>query len=55
MMDNREDRKFQSLFKKAGLRLVRSEIQRGFPETREMTLLPVKMYALRPRPLEDEE
>ncbi|RYP43594.1 hypothetical protein DL770_011589 [Monosporascus sp. CRB-9-2] len=38
----REDRKFLSLFRRAGMRLVRAEIQSGLPGT----FLPVKMYAL---------
>ncbi|KAM0218183.1 hypothetical protein ACHAQD_007120 [Fusarium lateritium] len=44
----REDEKFQQLFKKAGMRLVKSDIQRGFPEVKDLQLLPMKMYALRP-------
>ncbi|KAF3895822.1 Alpha N-terminal protein methyltransferase [Trichophyton interdigitale] len=39
----REDRKFSSIFRQAGLQLVKSQLQRGFPRN----LLPVKMYALR--------
>ncbi|RYP32169.1 hypothetical protein DL768_011145 [Monosporascus sp. mg162] len=38
----REDRKFLSLFQRAGMRLVKAEIQSGLPGA----LLPVKMYAL---------
>ena len=44
----REDTKFQSLFKKAGLKIVRAEIQRGIPATYSVQLLPIKMYALKP-------
>ncbi|KAM0245797.1 hypothetical protein ACHAP5_005116 [Fusarium lateritium] len=44
----REDEKFQQLFKKAGMRLVKSDIQRGFPDVKDLQLLPMKMYALRP-------
>ena len=40
----RIDDKFQSLFKEAKLRLVKTEIQRGFPKE----LFPVRMYALKP-------
>jgi len=40
----RTTEKFQSLFKEAGLRVVRTELQRGFP----VGLYPVRMYALRP-------
>jgi len=36
--------KFQQLFKDAGIRLMKTEIQRGFPRG----LLPVRLYALRP-------
>lgn len=43
----REEAKFQSLFQKAGLRVVRTELQRGFPHTSSVTL-PVRMYALKP-------
>ncbi|KAM0446786.1 hypothetical protein ACHAPV_003746 [Trichoderma viride] len=45
----REDIKFRQIFEEAGLQLVKSELQRGFPETPQMTLLPVKMYALKPK------
>lgn len=40
----RSDKKFQQLFKKAGLKIVASELQKGFPKE----LFPVRMYALRP-------
>ncbi|KAK1770942.1 alpha N-terminal protein methyltransferase 1 [Phialemonium atrogriseum] len=40
----REEAKFEALFKQAGLRVVRTEIQRGF----DPVLLPVRMYALQP-------
>ncbi|KAK1761431.1 alpha-N-methyltransferase NTM1 [Echria macrotheca] len=45
----RTDAKFQELFGRAGLDIVRMEMQRGFPVTATMRLLPVKMYALRPK------
>lgn len=48
---NREDIKFRQIFEEAGLQLVKSELQRGFPETAQMTLLPVRMYALKPKPM----
>lgn len=48
-MEYREDIKFRQIFEEAGLQLVKSELQRGFPETPQMTLLPVKMYALKPK------
>ncbi|KAM0324361.1 hypothetical protein ACHAQA_008142 [Verticillium albo-atrum] len=38
----RTDEKFRALFAEAGLRLVRTEIQRGFPKE----LFPVRIYAL---------
>ncbi|ERS98269.1 hypothetical protein HMPREF1624_05052 [Sporothrix schenckii ATCC 58251] len=41
----RSETSFQTIFAKAGFRLVRSELQRGFPP--EAELLPVKMYALK--------
>ncbi|QPG98806.1 hypothetical protein C2857_000120 [Epichloe festucae Fl1] len=44
----REDGKFRSLFEEAGLRLVRTEEQRGLPEVPPRRLLPVRMYALKP-------
>jgi protein N-terminal methyltransferase len=44
----RTDGKFRSLFQKAGLKLLRSEEQIGFP--RQLQLLPVRLYALRPEP-----
>lgn len=36
------------LFKKAGMRLVKSDLQRGFPAVKDLNLLPMKMFALRP-------
>ncbi|KAF4853318.1 Alpha N-terminal protein methyltransferase 1 [Colletotrichum siamense] len=39
----RVDEKFRSLFEEAGLRLIRTELQRGFPKE----LFPVRMYALK--------
>ncbi|KAF2192245.1 hypothetical protein K469DRAFT_730857 [Zopfia rhizophila CBS 207.26] len=40
----RTDDKFRKLFKEAGLKIVATELQRGFPKE----LFPVRMYALRP-------
>jgi protein N-terminal methyltransferase len=40
----RTDEKFRELFKEAGLRVVATELQRGFPKG----LFPVRMYALVP-------
>ncbi|KAF2084475.1 hypothetical protein K490DRAFT_49190 [Saccharata proteae CBS 121410] len=40
----RTDEKFRSLFAQGGLKIVATEIQRGFPNE----LYPVRMYALRP-------
>ncbi|ORY61623.1 alpha-N-methyltransferase NTM1 [Pseudomassariella vexata] len=45
----REDGKFQTIFQQAGLRIVKSEIQKGFPKTFPRRLFPVKMYALKPK------
>ncbi|KAM0260289.1 hypothetical protein ACHAQJ_002854 [Trichoderma viride] len=45
----RQDDKFKQIFEDAGLQLVKTELQRGFPETPQMTLLPVRMYALKPK------
>ena len=45
---NRADAKFQAIFKQAGLRVVRTEIQRGLPQGSSFRLYPVKMYALKP-------
>lgn len=42
----RTDHKFRSLFKEAGLNLIKSEEQSGFP--RNLRLFPVRFYALRP-------
>ncbi|KAM5374233.1 hypothetical protein ACJZ2D_006558 [Fusarium nematophilum] len=44
----REDEKFHSLFKQAGLELVKTDMQRGFPVVGNRQLLPLRMYALRP-------
>lgn len=46
---NREDAKFLQLFDRAGLKLVRSDEQRGFPVVNKRQLLPLKMYALQPK------
>ncbi|KAH7116616.1 alpha-N-methyltransferase NTM1, partial [Dactylonectria estremocensis] len=43
----REDEKFRRLFQQAGLQLVKTDIQRGFPVVRNRQLLPLRMYALR--------
>ncbi|GKT47905.1 alpha N-terminal protein methyltransferase 1 [Colletotrichum spaethianum] len=39
----RVDEKFRALFEQAGLRLIKTELQRGFPKE----LFPVRMYALK--------
>ncbi|KAF3770384.1 hypothetical protein M406DRAFT_246186 [Cryphonectria parasitica EP155] len=41
----RTDKKFLEIFERAGLKLARMEIQRGFPKE----LFPVKAYALKPQ------
>ncbi|KAJ4391297.1 hypothetical protein N0V93_004914 [Gnomoniopsis smithogilvyi] len=41
----RTDTKFQAIFKMAGLKLVKQEVQKGFPKE----LFPVKAYALKPK------
>ncbi|KAI2630990.1 alpha-N-methyltransferase NTM1 [Hypoxylon sp. NC1633] len=41
----REDESFRRIFEEAGLRLVRTELQHGFPHE----LYPVRMYALKPK------
>ncbi|KAK7588566.1 hypothetical protein V3481_007590 [Fusarium oxysporum f. sp. vasinfectum] len=41
----RTDEGFRAIFEKAGLAIVRAELQNGFPKS----LLPVKMYALKPK------
>lgn len=40
----RTDSKWRGLFGEAGVRLVKTDLQRGFPRE----LLPVRFYALRP-------
>ncbi|KAF4969214.1 hypothetical protein FSARC_3517 [Fusarium sarcochroum] len=45
----REDSKFLALFEQAGLDVVRSDLQRGFPDVDGRPLLPVKMYGLKPK------
>ncbi|KAF4769406.1 hypothetical protein HAV15_008763 [Penicillium sp. str.  len=42
----RTDAKFKKIFEAAGMDLVKSEMQHGFPK--QYKLLPVKLYALRP-------
>ncbi|KAI1134168.1 alpha-N-methyltransferase NTM1 [Hypoxylon sp. FL0543] len=41
----RQDRSFRRIFEDAGLRIVKTELQHGFPDE----LYPVRMYALKPR------
>lgn len=41
----RSDKKWKALFDEAGLKIVKMELQTGFPKS----LYPVKMYALRPK------
>jgi protein N-terminal methyltransferase len=43
----RTDAKFRSLFEEAGLVVVRSELQTGFPKV--LGLYPVRMYGLKPK------
>lgn len=43
----RTDSKFKKLFATAGMEIIKSEIQTGFPK--QFKLLPVKSYALRPK------
>lgn len=46
----RDDAKFREIFKEAGLRLVRTELQRGIPQLAWKRLLPIRMYALKVDP-----
>jgi protein N-terminal methyltransferase len=43
----RTDAKFKQIFDQAGMNVIKSEIQTGFPK--QFKLLPVKSYALRPK------
>jgi protein N-terminal methyltransferase len=43
----RTDAKFKQIFIEAGMEVIKSEIQTGFPK--QFKLLPVKSYALRPK------
>lgn len=43
----RTDEKFRSIFQEAGMNLIASELQLGFPKM--FKLLPVRFYALRPK------
>ncbi|KAJ5178159.1 uncharacterized protein N7500_000858 [Penicillium coprophilum] len=43
----RTDAKFRQIFQAAGMEIVKSELQKGFP--RSLNLLPVQFYALRPK------
>lgn len=42
----RSDEKFKILFRRAGLKIISTELQRGFPKS--LGLFPVRSYALRP-------
>ncbi|KAM4066365.1 adoMet dependent proline di-methyltransferase [Hirsutella rhossiliensis] len=44
----REDQSLRDIFQNAGLELVKTELQRGFPEMSTKRLYPVRMYALKP-------
>lgn len=44
----RTDASYRHLFEQAGFKIVRTELQRGVPETSNMRLMPVRMYALKP-------
>ncbi|KAG6199897.1 hypothetical protein E4U50_007256 [Claviceps purpurea] len=44
----RQDSSFRILFERAGLRLIRTDEQRGLPEVPPVRLFPVRMYALKP-------
>ncbi|CRK11124.1 hypothetical protein BN1723_009260 [Verticillium longisporum] len=50
----RGDAKFRKLFKEAGLRIVKVEIQKGMSPANAEKLFPVKMYGLKPEALEPE-
>ncbi|KAI0126296.1 alpha-N-methyltransferase NTM1 [Xylariales sp. AK1849] len=43
----RQDSKFRALFKQAGLRIVKTELQRGLPKSKLDELLPIRVYALK--------
>ncbi|KAJ5479464.1 hypothetical protein N7530_004973 [Penicillium desertorum] len=43
----RTDAKFRQVFEAAGMEVVKSELQKGFPQS--FNLLPVQFYALRPK------
>ncbi|KAI9375967.1 alpha-N-methyltransferase NTM1 [Aspergillus egyptiacus] len=45
----RTDEKFRHIFKCAGMNVVLSELQTGFPKPFSLKLLPVRFYALRPK------
>ncbi|ELQ34011.1 hypothetical protein OOU_Y34scaffold00824g4 [Pyricularia oryzae Y34] len=45
----RKDSKFRNIFCQAGLRIIRTELQRGLSAGSPRKLLPVRMYALKPR------
>lgn len=42
----RTDKKFCTLFEQAGLKIIKTELQKGFPAS--LGLFPVRMYALQP-------
>jgi len=44
----RSDAKFKDIFKQAGLRLVKTELQRGLDKKGHGRLCPIRMYALKP-------
>ncbi|KAK8000506.1 hypothetical protein PG990_013106 [Apiospora arundinis] len=44
----REDSKFRQLFTQAGLRITKTDLQKGLPRVSSRKLLPVRMYALKP-------
>ncbi|KAK7967602.1 uncharacterized protein PG986_001879, partial [Apiospora aurea] len=44
----REDSKFRKLITQAGLRIIKTDLQKGLPTVSSRKLLPVRMYALKP-------
>ena len=44
----RDDSKFRKLFSQAGLRIIKTDLQKGLPTISSRKLLPVRMYALKP-------
>lgn len=48
--NRRHETKFREIFQQAGLRIKKTELQRGLPSSSPRKLFPVRTYALQAKP-----